>query len=132
MGNLHKNIQLSSEVPQGSILDSTLFLIYINDLPDDSTLSSKCDRASDLWQQLELHLNLNLTNETLNWGRKWLVNFNAGKTQLVSFDQSKNIGAIDVKMDGPVLEEKSSFINVYAGYWELIGIISGDYIRKFS
>ena len=41
--------------------------------------------------------------------RKWLVNFNAGKTQLVSFDWSNNIGAIDVKMDGSVLEEKSSF-----------------------
>ena len=25
-------------------------------------------------------------------------NFNAGKTQLVSFDRSNNIGAIDVKM----------------------------------
>ena len=34
--------------------------------------------------------------------------FNAGKTQLVSFDRSNN-GSIDVKMDGSVLEEKSSF-----------------------
>ena len=32
-----------------------------------------------------------------------------GKTQLVLFDQSNNIGATDVKMDGSVLEEKSSF-----------------------
>ena len=42
-----------------------LFLLYINDLPDDvicniavyaddTTLYSKCDQASDLWQQLEL------------------------------------------------------------------------------
>ena len=36
-------------------------------------------------------------------------NFNTGKTQLVSFDRSNNTGAIDVKIDGPVLEEKSSF-----------------------
>ena len=42
----------------------------------------------------------------MDWGRKWLVDFNAGKTQLVSFDQSNNIGAIDVKMDESVLEEK--------------------------
>ena len=40
---------------------------------------------------------------------KWLVDFNAGKTQLVLFDWSKNTGAIDVKMDGFVLEEKTSF-----------------------
>ena len=44
----------------------------------------------------------------MDWGRKWLVDFNAGKTQLVSFDQSNNTGAIDVKMDGSVLGEKSS------------------------
>ena len=47
--------------------------------------------------------------DTVDWGRKWLVDFNAGKTQLVSFDWSKNTGAIDVKMDGSVLEEKTSF-----------------------
>ena len=39
----------------------------------------------------------------------WLVDFNAGKTQLVSFDQSNNTGAIDVKMDGSILEEQLSF-----------------------
>ena len=56
-------------------------------------------------------MNLNLIYETLDWCRKWLVNFNAGKTQLVSFDQYKNTAAsaIDVKIDGSVLEEKSSF-----------------------
>ena len=50
-----------------------------------------------------------MTYKTLNWDRKILVDFNASKTQLISFDQSKNTGAIDVKMDGSVLEEKSSF-----------------------
>ena len=45
----------------------------------------------------------------MDWGRKWLVDFNAVKTQLVLFDWSKKTGAIDVKMDGSVLEEKTSF-----------------------
>ena len=45
----------------------------------------------------------------MKWGKKWLVDFNAGKTELVLFDQSNNSGFIDVKMDGSVLEEKSSF-----------------------
>ena len=45
----------------------------------------------------------------MDLGKKWLVDFNAGKTQLVSFDRSNNDGSIDVKMDGSVLEEKSSF-----------------------
>ena len=37
-----------------------------------------------------------------------ILNFNAGKTQLVSLDWSYNTGAIDVNMSGSVLEEKSS------------------------
>ena len=96
----------------------TLFLLYTNDFPDDvicniaifaddTTLFSKCDQASYLWQQPQLASELESDlGDTVNWGRKWLVDFNAGKTQLVSFDQSNNTGAIDVKMDGSVLEEK--------------------------
>ena len=45
--------------------------------------------------------------DTVNWGPKWLAYFNAGKTHLVLFDQSKNTGAIDVKMDGSVLGKTS-------------------------
>ena len=47
-------------------------------------------------------MNLNLIYETLDWGRKWLVDFNARKTQLGLF-------VLYVKMDGSVLEKKSSF-----------------------
>ena len=43
--------------------------------------------------------------DTVDWGRKWLVDFITGKTQLVWFD----IGAIDKKMIGYLLEETSSF-----------------------
>ena len=45
----------------------------------------------------------------MDWGRKWLLDFNAGKTQLGLFDWSNNTGAIDVNIDGSALEGKSSF-----------------------
>ena len=62
-GNSSQEYPVNAGVPQGSIL--ILFLLYINDLPDDvicniaiyaddTTLYSKCDQASDLWQQFEL------------------------------------------------------------------------------
>ena len=45
----------------------------------------------------------------MDWERKWLVDFNAGKTQLVFCGRSNNTGAIDVKIRGSVLDQKSNF-----------------------
>ena len=73
-------------------------------------LYSKCDQASDLCQQLEYASELESDlQDIVDWGKKWLVDFRAWKTQLVSFDRSNNNDSIDVKMDGSFLEEKSSF-----------------------
>ena len=56
--------------------------------------------TTNLASELEFDL-----RETVVWGRKWLLDFNARKTQLVSFDWSNNTGAIDVKMDRSVFEK---------------------------
>ena len=119
---LKQEYPVNAEVPQGSILGLTVFLLYINDPPDDAIcniaiyaddtiLYSKCNQGSDLCQQLVLasELEANL-RDSVDQGGKWLVDFNAGKTQLVLFDLSNNTGAIDVKMDGSVFEEKQSFM----------------------
>ena len=64
-GKTPQEYPVNAAVPQSFTLGPTLSLLYIDDLPDDvicniaiyaddTTLYSKCDQASDLWQQLEL------------------------------------------------------------------------------
>ena len=93
-----KNIQLMQEF----LKDLFLVLLYIvfyytlvNNLPadvisnitvyaDDTTLCSKCDQASNLWQELELVSEFESDiQDTVDLGKKWLVDFSAAKTELV-------------------------------------------------
>ena len=84
---------VNAGVPQASILGPTFLVHHSFDLPDDicniamhvedTTLYSKHDHASDLWQQLELASELESDlQDAVDWGKKWLVNFTVGKTQL--------------------------------------------------
>ena len=82
MGNLHKNIQLMLEFLKGPF-----FVLGIAIYADDTTLYSKCDQASDLWQQLEFASELESDlQDTVDWGRKCLNDFKAGKTERALLD----------------------------------------------
>ena len=120
-GKSSQEYSVTASAAQGFILAPTLFLLKINELPhdvicniaiyaDDNTLysNSKCDQISDLWQ-LESTSELESDQwDTVDWGRKWLVDFNSGKTQLASFNWPNNSGDIDVKMYVSIIEKKKN------------------------
>ena len=81
-GKSSREYPVNAGVPQESILGPTLFLPYINEIPDDvicniaiyadnTILYSKSDQASDLWQQLEFAAELESDlRDTVDWGRE--------------------------------------------------------------
>ena len=93
-GKFYQEYPGNGVVLQGSILGPTLLLLSIFIILSITLLSMLMVLLSTLsvirhlicGNNQKWLLNLNLIDETLDWCRKWLVDFNAGKTQLLSFD----------------------------------------------
>ena len=88
-----------------------ILLPFINEVRDNvickAVIYADIYLYSAMWQQLELVSELESDlRDTVDWGKTWIVDFNAGKIQLVSFDRPNNTSVIDVKIDRYVLEER--------------------------
>ena len=85
MGSLTKmsSYKYLAGVPQGSVFGPTLLLLYIDNLPDDVICNiAICADDTTLCSEFD---QVSVATETLDWGRKWLADFNAMKTQLGTF-----------------------------------------------
>ena len=111
---------VSAGVPQESVLDLLMFLIYINDIgeklislsrlfADDTSLGY----SSQSVDQIKTVINHDLL-ELNAWSSKWLMSFNPEKTEILFFSNTGNIDNIEF-----LLMAKVSLYLLVISIWEL-------------
>ena len=95
-GQLSNEIQVTSGVPQGSVLGPLLFLIYINDLPDCISHSTSRLYADDclLYKSIKTQHDCNMLQEDLvrlqQWETTWKMEFHPAKCQVLRVTNNRN------------------------------------------
>ena len=87
-GSSSRWVNVTSGVPQGSVLGPLLFILYVNDITDglQSTLEMFAD-DSKLYRIIQTPQDVNILQEDLNfisnWSRLWLLKFNTLKCTVI-------------------------------------------------
>ena len=107
-------IPVTSGVPQGTVLGSILFLIYINDFPEYLTHSTLRLFADDCIIYKEIHSESDARNlqqdleAAARWEQDWLMCFHPDKCNVLSITQKQKSIKFTYKLHGHSLEKTDS------------------------
>ena len=109
-GKKSSTTNVTSGVPQGTVLGPLLFLIIINDLPEcvSSSIRLYADDAL-LYRSIKSHDDIDALHRDLasvqEWEKTWLMSFNADKCEVLRIsNKRKNIfGASPYSIHGTAL-----------------------------
>ena len=119
---------VSAGVPQGSILEPLLFLIYINDLSDG--LKSECKLFADGTSLFSVVHDINTSASDLNtdletignWAFQWKMNFNPDpnkQAQEIIFSRKKTASLHSLPRHSLITIDKT-FIRLHLDYGDVI------------
>ena len=113
MGESSNEVPVTSGVPQGSVLGQLLFLLYINDLPDN--IQSQVRLFAD---DTAVYLTVSSANDSSilqsdldslqRWERTWDMEFNPSKCQVLHISRSRSPIKSKCYMHGQELESVDS------------------------
>ena len=94
-GTASQHREVTSGVPQGSVLAPIMFLIYVNDLGEDLSRNSYINMFADDAKIQRKIIDENSCKELQEdidkikaWGEKWKMDFNVDKCHIVRFGES--------------------------------------------